>query len=41
MADDDDALEPNEIDLAIRRATETSPRLARARERIEGLVGAG
>lgn len=37
MADDDE-LGTTDIELAIKRATEQSPRLAQAREKLQGLI---
>jgi hypothetical protein len=39
MAEDDKPLSASEIELAIQRASEKSPRLVRAREKISGLIG--
>lgn len=39
MAGEDEQIGPDDIDLAIRRAAEKSPKLARAREKVDQLVG--
>lgn len=41
MTEDDRQIGPDDIDLAIRRASEKSPKLARAREKVDRLVGGG
>jgi len=39
MADDEEMLEPTEFDLAIAKAGQKSPKMAKAREKIERLTG--
>jgi hypothetical protein len=39
MADDDEQLGPNDIDIAIQRAAAKSPKLAKARDKLDQMVG--
>jgi len=39
MADDNDLVDPSEFDLAIAKAGQKSPKMAKAREKIEKMTG--
>lgn len=39
MADDEEMVDPNEFDLAIAKAGQRSPKMAKAREKIEKMTG--
>jgi len=39
MADENDLVDPSEFDLAIAKAGQKSPKMAKAREKIEKMTG--